>query len=161
MVPVTHPLAGVRGAFNAVFVEGEHAGELMLYGRGAGGAPTASAVLGDVLEVAGNRLVGRTAPEQRRSPVRIRPIDDLEAQYYLTIDVADRPGVLSAVASLFGEHGVSIRSMEQVGLAAEARLVFITHLAREADIQATLGGLRELEAVERIGGMLRVIGPEH
>jgi homoserine dehydrogenase len=79
----------------------------------------------------------------------------------LTIDVADRPGVLSSVAALFGEHGVSIRSMEQIGLAAEARLVFITHLAKEADIQATLAGLRALDSVERVGGLLRVIGSEH
>ena len=91
----------------------------------------------------------------------IRPIDDLETQYYLTIDVADRPGVLAAVASAFGERGVSIRSMEQVGLDADARLVFITHLAREADVQATLAELRGLDSVRRIGGLLRVIGTEH
>ncbi|HVB06292.1 MAG TPA: homoserine dehydrogenase [Acidimicrobiales bacterium] len=161
MVPLEHPLAGVRGAFNAVFVEGEHAGELMFYGRGAGGRPTASAVLGDLLDAARSARLGPLPPRPPVQKVEIRPIDELHAQYYLTIDVADRPGVLSAVASLFGEHGVSIRSMEQVGLAAEARLVFITHLAREADIQATLAGLRELDAVERIGGLLRVIGPEH
>ena len=87
-------------------------------------------------------------------------IDALEAQYYLTLDVLDRPGVLASVASVFGEHDVSIRSMEQVDLGDEARLVFITHRARESDVQATLAGLQEIEAVERIGQLLRVIGPE-
>lgn len=161
MVPLDHPLAGVRGAFNAVFVEGEHSGELMFYGRGAGGRPTASAVLGDLLDAARSLGRGPAAPRPPGEKVDIRPIDELRTQYYLTIDVADRPGVLAAVAALFGENDVSIRSMEQVGLAAEARLVFITHLAREADIQATLASLRALDAVERIGGLLRVIGPEH
>lgn len=161
MVPSDHPLAGVRGAFNALFIEGEYAGELMLYGRGAGGAPTASAVLGDVIDVA-SRLGSEPAGSMsRREAVAIRTIDDLETQYYLTIDVADRPGVLAAVASAFGARGVSIRSMEQVGLGADARLVFITHLAREADVQATLAELRGLDEVRRIGGLLRVIGPEH
>ena len=161
MVPSDHPLAGVRGAFNAVFIEGEYAGELMLYGRGAGGAPTASAVLGDVIEVASRRGADRPALETRRETVAIRTIDDLETQYYLTIDVADRPGVLATVASAFGARSVSIRSMEQVGLGPDARLVFITHLAREADVQATLAELRGLDEVRRIGGLLRVIGPEH
>jgi homoserine dehydrogenase len=157
MVPVEHPLAGVRGSYNAVFVEGAYAGELMFYGRGAGGLPTASAVLGDLIDALGGHPLGHGGV---RRAVSIRPIDELRAQYYLTIDVADRPGVLSSVAALFGEHRVSIRSMEQVGLADEARLVFITHIAKEADVQATLEGLRGLEAVERVGSVLRVIGPE-
>ncbi|HTW97350.1 MAG TPA: homoserine dehydrogenase [Acidimicrobiales bacterium] len=160
MVPREHPLAGVRGPFNAVFVEGEAAGELMLYGRGAGGHPTASAVLGDVIDVA----AGLGLPSRRHGgPARhvaVRPIDELRAQYYLAIDVIDRPGVLARVARVFGDHDVSIRSMEQVGLGAEARLVFITHMALEADIQATLSELARDEAVERTGGLLRVIGPE-
>jgi homoserine dehydrogenase len=161
MVPADHPLANVRGAFNALFIEGDHAGELMLYGRGAGGVPTASAVLGDVIDVASNLGTGDSRFEHRRAEVAIRPIDELETQYYLTIDVADRPGVLAIVASAFGARAVSIRSMEQVGLGDEARLVFITHLAREADVQATLAELRQLDEVRRIGGLLRVIGPEH
>ena len=160
MVPVAHPLAGVRGPFNAVFLEGENAGELMLYGRGAGGAPTASAVLGDLIEAARSLDLGSTPRPMQRRKVVIRPIDDLMAQYYVTLDVADRPGVLAAVAAAFGDHAVSIRSMEQVGLGAEARLVFLTHLAKEADLQATLAELGRLDAVERIGGLLRVIGVE-
>ncbi|HTX01894.1 MAG TPA: ACT domain-containing protein, partial [Acidimicrobiales bacterium] len=92
--------------------------------------------------------------------VAVHPIDELRAQYYLTVDVVDRPGVLARVAQIFGEHRVSIRSMEQIGLGDEARLVFITHMAREADIQATLGELAGDEVVERTGGLLRVVGPE-
>jgi homoserine dehydrogenase len=160
MIPSTHPLASVRESFNAVFIEGEAVGEVMLYGRGAGGMPTASAVLGDLIDAAHNLTAGgpgRTAPLARAS---IRPIDELSSQYYLNIEVADRPGVLANVARVFGEHGVSIRSMEQEGLGDEARLIFITHTARERDVQATLAGLRELEAVDRIGTLLRVIGPE-
>lgn len=160
MLPSDHPLSKVRGAFNAVFIEGEAAGELMLYGRGAGGRPTASAVLGDLLDAAGSLAAGRRPRRVRRRRLEIRPIDELRAQYYLALDVADRPGVLADVARVFGDHAVSIRSMEQVGLGDEARLVFITHTAREADVQATLGDLAKLDAVERIGGLVRVIGPE-
>ncbi len=160
MVPKEHPLASVRGSFNAVFVEGDAAGELMVYGRGAGGRPTASAVLGDVIDAAHHlREQSRGRPARRRSPV-LRPIADLRSQYYLTLDVADRPGVLAAVASVFGEHHVSIRSMEQTGLGVDARLLFITHMALEADVSATLRALRDLDTVERVGSVLRVIGSE-
>ena len=160
MIPATHPLASVRDSFNAVFIEGEAVGELMLYGRGAGGLPTASAVLGDLVDAAHNlrsRSSGRTGTLRQG---RFRAIDELSSQYYLNLDVVDRPGVLAAVATVFGEHGVSIRSMEQEGLGDEARLVFITHRARERDVQATLHGLRHLDAVKRVGSLLRVVGPE-
>ncbi|MDA8292312.1 MAG: homoserine dehydrogenase [Actinomycetota bacterium] len=160
MVPRDHPLAGVRGPFNAVFVEGDAVGDLMLYGRGAGGRPTASAVLGDLVDAARGLVGGGAVWLPARSPVEVRPIDELEAQYYLTIDVLDQPGVLASVASVFGANGVSIRSMEQVGLGTEARLVLITHRAREADVQATLAGLRDVAEVERIGQLLRVVGPD-
>ncbi len=160
MIPATHPLASVRDSFNAVFIEGEAVGELMLYGRGAGGLPTASAVLGDLVDAAHN-LRSRSSGRTGTLPAgRFRPIDELSSQYYLNLDVVDRPGVLAAVAQVFGEHGVSIRSMEQEGLGDEARLVFITHRALERDVQATLHGLRHLDAVKRIGSLLRVIGPE-
>jgi homoserine dehydrogenase len=158
MLPDTHPLASVRESFNAVFVEGDAVGQLMLYGRGAGGMPTASAVLGDLLDAAHNLRNGGTgrAPVLHQAP--IRRMEELSSEYYLNIEVADRPGVLAAVAGVFGEHNVSIRSMEQEGLGEEARLVFITHTARERDVQATLHGLRHLEAVDRIGSLIRVIG---
>jgi homoserine dehydrogenase len=160
MVPREHPLASVRGAFNAVFVEGASAGELMIYGRGAGGTATASAVLGDVVAAAHHLRQNTRGRAARRERVEIRPMAELRTQYYLTLDVTDRPGVLATVARVFGEHHVSIRSMEQVGLDDEARLVFITHTAREADVQATLASLARLDVVGRIGGVLRVIGPE-
>ena len=160
MVPKTHPLASVRGAFNAVFVEGAVSGELMLYGRGAGGGPTASAVLGDVVDASRNLLAGAPAPAPKRTTTTVRPQNELRSAFYLSMDVADRPGVLAAVAKIFGDHNVSIRSMEQVGLAEEARLIFLTHMAREGDLLATIDELRKHQAVDRVSGVLRVIG-EH
>ena len=159
MVPETHPLAAVRDSFNAVFVEGGAAGDLMFYGRGAGGAPSASAVLGDVIDAANNLRRGsaRAAWACSTRP-RLRPIDDMQSAYYLSLDVFDRPGVLASVATLFGKHEVSIRSMEQIGLADEARLIFITHAANERDFQATLHDLRGLESVRHVGSVMRVIG---
>jgi homoserine dehydrogenase len=158
MVPADHPLASVRDSFNAVFVEGAAVGDLMFYGRGAGGFPTASAVLGDLIDAAVNRARGSHASIGVLGKARIRPIDEVETAYYLNIDVFDRPGVLAAVAGVFGAHGVSIRSMEQEGLGDEARLVFITHTAREAAMQATVRDLHHLDSVDRITSVLRVIG---
>jgi len=160
MVPAEHPLASVRDSFNAVFVEGAAVGDLMFYGRGAGGFPTATAVLGDLIDAAVNRARGSHASIGVLGKARIRPIDEVETAYYLNIDVFDRPGVLAAVAGVFGAHGVSIRSMEQEGLGNEARLVFITHVAREADVQATIRDLHHLDAVDRITSVLRVVGRE-
>jgi homoserine dehydrogenase len=160
MVPREHPLASVRGAFNAVFVEGDTAGELMVYGRGAGGMATASAVLGDVVAATHHLREETRGRAVRRERVEVHPISELRTQYYLTLDVKDQPGVLATVAQVFGDHHVSIRSMEQIGLGGGARLVFITHIAREADVQATLASLAELDVVARIGVLLRVIGPE-
>jgi homoserine dehydrogenase len=161
MLPSTHPLASVRESFNAVFIEGDAVGELMLYGRGAGGMPTASAVLGDLIDAAHNLQAGGSGRTAALGSATIHPIEELRSQYYLDIEVFDRPGVLAAVAGVFGDHGVSIRSMEQEGLGDEARLVFITHVAFERDMQATIAGLRELDAVDRVGTMLRVVGAEH
>ena len=160
LVPHAHPLASVRGSFNAVFVEGASCGELMLYGRGAGGSPTASAVLGDLIDAASHLSSGGPGRAVPRREVRSRPIDDLRCAWYINMDVIDRPGVLGAVATVFGSNGVSIRSMEQVGLGDEARLIFLTHVAREGDIRATLEGLRQLDMVEHVGGVLRVAGDE-
>jgi homoserine dehydrogenase len=157
MVPRSHPLAGVRDAFNAVFIEGEAAGELMLYGQGAGGLPTASAVVGDLIDAVRNRLAGTTAPTPDRQPARLLPESELVTRCYVSLDVADRPGVLATVAQVFGDHDVSIRSMEQEGYAGEARLAFMTHPAREGDLRATLAALGQLEAVERIGGVMRIV----
>jgi len=166
MVPDHHPLASVRDSFNAVFVEGDAVGDLMFYGRGAGGFPTASAVLGDVVDAAANLVKATHASLGAFAKARVRPIDDLYYRYYVNLEVADRPGVLAAVAGLFGSHGVSIRSMEQESLGDDgpeaaggrARLVFITHEAKESDVRATLHELRDLDAVTSIGSVLRVVG---
>lgn len=162
MVPETHPLASVSGSFNAVFVEGESVGELMFYGRGAGGLPTASAVLGDVLDAAQNLSKGSHASIGSIGRCRIRPIDELDSAFYVNLEVADEPGVLAAVAGVFGGHAVSIRSMEQElvdddGDDGVARLVFITHRASEAAVRATLKDLAGLEAVRQVNSVLRVI----
>jgi len=171
MVPDTHPLASVRDSFNAVFIEGDAVGDLMFYGRGAGGFPTASAVLGDVVDAAANLAKGTHASLGTFAKAVLRPIDDLASAFYINLEVDDRPGVLAAVAGVFGAHGVSIRSMEQeavdggsgavdapAGSGGAARLTFITHSAREADVRATLHELRSLDAVRSIGSVLRVIG---
>jgi homoserine dehydrogenase len=157
MVPATHPLASVRESYNAVFIEGDAVGNLMLFGRGAGGRPTASAVLGDVIDAAVNLRQGTHGPMGVLTRTPIRPIDETWAEYYIPLEVVDRPGVLHAVTGVFAKHGVSIRTAEQEGLADEARLVFITHDAREADVQATLRDLRDLDVVKHVGGLLRVI----
>ncbi len=161
MVPVRHPLASVRDSFNAVFIEGDAVGELMLYGRGAGGAPTASAVLGDLVDAAKNLVEGRKgATIGTLAPKPIRAIDDVESQFYLLVEVPDRPGVLAAIAAEFAAHGVSIRSMQQRDKGEEARLIFVTHKARESDLRATVVALRDVEQVHRVGAVLRVMGEE-
>jgi homoserine dehydrogenase len=160
MVPLEHPLAAVRESFNAVFVEGAAVGALMFYGRGAGGSPTASAILGDLIDAALNRHKGSHASVGQLATAVLRPLDEVESAYYLNVEVLDRPGVLAQVAGVFGNHAVSIRSMEQEGLGDEARLIFITHRARGAAVQATLADLRALEAVDRIGSVLRVVNDE-
>ena len=158
MLPARHPLASVRGSFNAVLVEGGAAGEIMLYGRGAGGRPTASAVLGDLVDAAVNRSTGSAGRIGKLGRARIRPIDELESAFYISLDVVDRPGVLAAVADVFGRHRVSIRALEQHGLGADARIVFITHRARERDVGATLAELGRLEVVNELGSVIRVMG---
>jgi homoserine dehydrogenase len=157
MVPASHPLASVRESYNAVFIEGDAVDNLMFYGRGAGGYPTASAVMGDLIDAAQNLRRGSSASIGTLAAVPIRPIDDASSEYYLNLEVVDRPGVLASVAGVFGTHGVSIRTMEQEGLGDEARLIFITHTAREADMQATLRGLRDLDVVDRVVSLVRVV----
>jgi homoserine dehydrogenase len=158
MVPHHHPLASVRESYNAVFVEGAAVGSLMFYGRGAGGMPTASAVLGDVIDAAQNLVSGSHGPAGSFAEVPIRGIDETMAEYLLGLEVTDRPGVLHAVTGVMARHGVSIRAAEQEGIGDDARLVFITHEALEADVQATVRELRELDVVNRVSQMLRVIG---
>jgi homoserine dehydrogenase len=159
MVPVSHPLASVRDSFNALFIEADAVGQLMFYGRGAGGDPTASAVLGDVIDAAKNLASGArgaTVGALARKP--IRPIDEVESQFYLQIQVADRPGVLATIAERFGANGVSIESMRQVGIGDEASLIIITHRAPEAALLATRHQVGDLDVVHAVGDPLRVLG---
>lgn len=159
MIPRTHPLAGVGDAFNAVFVEAEAAGQLMFYGRGAGGAPTASAVLGDLVAVARNRLSGvRAASESAYARLRILPMGDVPTRYHVSLDVLDRAGVLAAVAGVFARHDVSIATVRQVGRGAQASLVIVTHTAPDAALAATVEELRSLAVVRSVASVLRVEG---
>jgi homoserine dehydrogenase len=161
MLPAEHPLASVRGSLNAVFVEGDRVGELMFYGRGAGGEPTATAVVGDLVDVArdvarGGAGVGCTCYLERR----IRPIEEMAQQFYLLLDVADRPGVLAQIAGAFGNHGVSIKSVWQEGTSRDARIVLITHRANEGAMQRTVRELAALPAVNEVRSVMRVEGGE-
>jgi homoserine dehydrogenase len=160
MVPDTHPLASVRNSFNAVFIEGEAVGDLMLYGHGAGGNPTASAVLGDLIAASANLQRGISSGLGKLREARIRPMGECISAFCVHVTVRDRPGVLAEVAGIFGEHGVSIRSMEQAAQADIANIVFITHPSREADVHATLSELRGNSSVVEIGSVIRVIAPE-
>lgn len=157
MVPVHHPLASVRDSYNAVFVEGEAVGSLMFYGRGAGGFPTASAVLGDVIDAAVNLAKQTHGTLGTFAKARIRPIDEITSEYLLGMEVADEPGVLHEVTGVFAANGVSIRAAEQEGMGPDARLVFITHDAKESAVQTTVQRLRELPCVRSVNGLLRVI----
>jgi len=159
MLPTQHPLASVRDSYNAVFVEGDAVGSLMFYGRGAGGHPTASAVLGDVIDAAVNLVKGTHGSLGTFGRSRIRPIDELTSEYLIGLEVADQPGVLHAVTGVLAAHGVSIRAAEQEGLGPDARLFFITHDARESAVQATVHDLRELPSVRSVDALLRVVGP--
>jgi len=159
MIPRTHPLAGVGDAFNAVFVEASAAGQLMFYGRGAGGAPTASAVLGDLVAVARNRLAGvRAAGESAYADLRVQPIGAVVTRYHISLDVADRAGVLAAVAGVFARHGVSIATVNQSGRGDDAVLVIVTHGAPDSALAATVAELRALDIVRSVASVLRVEG---
>ncbi|MEU5365552.1 homoserine dehydrogenase [Streptomyces sp. NPDC005925] len=172
MIPLSHPLANVRGAYNAVFVESDAAGRLMFYGPGAGGAPTASAVLGDLVAVCRNRLSGATGPgESAYAALPVSPMGDVVTRYHISLDVADKPGVLAQVATVFAEHGVSIdtvrqqgkdggaaRSGEEAGSGGGASLVVVTHRASDAALGGTVEALRKLDTVRGVASIMRVEG---
>jgi len=159
MIPRCHPLGGVREAYNAVFVEAVSAGQLMFYGRGAGGAPTASAVLGDLVAVARNTVSGaRGAGESSYADLRVRPMGEVVTRYHVSLDVADKAGVLSAVAGAFARHDVSIRTVRQEGHGSDASLVVVTHTATDADLRATVEELRGLDVVRAVASVMRVEG---
>lgn len=159
-IPDTHPLASVSDVFNAVFIHGEPVGDLMFYGRGAGGGPTASAVIADVVEVARRRRTGSGGepplPELR---ARVKPMGETVSRYYVSLKVVDRPGVLAAIADCFGRHGVSIESMIQKGREQDpVDLVFVTHEVQEANLQAALGDIEGLQVVHHVANVIRVEG---
>ena len=157
MIPRSHPLASVREAYNAVFVEADSAGQLMFYGRGAGGSPTASAVLGDLVAVARNTLSGaRGAGESAYADLRVRAMGEVVTRYHISLDVADKAGVLAAVANTFSTHDVSIRTVRQEGHGDDASLVVVTHVATDAALQAVVEELRGLDVVRAVASVMRV-----
>jgi homoserine dehydrogenase len=161
MIPRTHPLAAVGGAYNAVFVDAKSAGQLMFYGAGAGGTPTASAVLGDIVAVARNRLAGTRGPEVTTyAELPVLPMGDTLTRYHVSLDVADKPGVLAPVAEAFARHGVSIQAVRQTSRGTEALLVIVTHEARDADLAATISELQALPVVRAVASVMRVEGEE-
>ena len=159
LLPETHPLASVRGAFNAVFVEAEAAGELMFYGRGAGGVPTASAVLGDLVAIARNLVDERTAPETSDyASLKIADIGTTHTRYLVRLEVLDRPGVLAGVANTFAANQVSISTVRQTGQDDVAELTVTTHLATEKALAETVKQLNGLDFVKRVASVIRVEG---
>lgn len=159
MIPRTHPLASVREAYNAVFVESEAAGQLMFYGPGAGGAPTASAVLGDLVTVARNRLADvRGSGESSYADLPLLPMGATQTRYHVQIDVDDKAGVLAAIAQAFAEHQVSIQTVRQEGRGDDAQLVVVSHPASDADLAATVRSIREMASVRDVSSVMRVEG---
>ena len=157
LVPLDHPLAAVRGATNAIFVSGPSIGELLFTGPGAGGDPTATAVLGDVIVAAREILAGTKVKSRIRfAPGEVIDFVDATTKWYLRLIVTDQPGVLAEVASSFGKHDVSIKSVWQDGSGGEATLLLVTHDAREGDLQAAADALRSLDVVSEVASVLRV-----
>lgn len=161
MIPRSHQLAGVGGAFNAVYVEAEAAGELMFYGQGAGGAPTASAVLGDLVAAARNRVAGGRGPrESAHAALPVRPMGQTPTRYHVSLDVADRPGVLAQIAQAFAVHDVSIAAVRQRDRLSTASLVIVTHLAPDAALRATVEQIGKLDVVREVVSVMRVEGED-
>jgi homoserine dehydrogenase len=161
MIPRSHPLAAVAEAYNAVFVEAQSAGRLMFYGAGAGGTPTASAVLGDIVAVARNRLAGTRGPDASTyAGLPVMPMGETLTRYHVSLDVDDRPGVLAPVAEAFARHGVSIEAVRQASRGQEAQLVIVTHTARDAALAATVRDIEALAMVRAVASVMRVEGEE-
>ncbi|PKZ66723.1 homoserine dehydrogenase [Gordonia terrae] len=161
LIPLTHPLATVNGAFNAVVVEAENAGRLMFYGQGAGGSPTASAVLGDMVMAARNRVHGGRGPlESTYASLPVAPIDDVFTRYYISMRVADRPGVLAQVAGEFTKRSVSIAAVRQEGAGDDARLIVVTHRAPDRAQSDCVAALEDMDAVIKVSSVLRLEGTD-
>ena len=159
MIAKAHPLASVNGVYNAIYVVGDAVGETMFFGEGAGSLPAASAVVGDLIEVARRiqagcaPIVGCTCTEH----LEVRDMAELVTEYYVRLEVADKPGVLAAVATVFGQHDVSIGSVIQKRAeGGVAQIVYVTHDAREADVRAALAEIEALEVVSSIASVVRV-----
>jgi homoserine dehydrogenase len=159
MIPRSHPLAGVREAYNAVFIESEAAGQLMFYGPGAGGTPTASAVLGDLVAVCRNRVNGGRAPSVTSyADLRVGPMGEARTRYHISLDVDDKAGVLAQVALIFAQQDVSIQTVRQEGRGDDARLVVSTHAATDAALSGTVEKLRAMPTVRAVASVMRVEG---
>ena len=159
MIPRSHPLAGVREAYNAVFVEAKAAGRLMFYGAGAGGVPTASAVLGDAVAVARNLIAGTRGPDPSTyAKLRTLPMGEARTRYHVALDVADRPGVLAAVAETYARHEVSIKAVRQEGRGEDAQLVIVTHAAPDAALSRCVTELETMDSVRAVASVMRVEG---
>jgi homoserine dehydrogenase len=159
MIPRSHPLAGVREAYNAVFVEAESAGRLMFYGAGAGGVPTASAVLGDVVAVARNLIAGTRGPDASTyAKLPTLPMGEARTRYHVALDVADKPGVLAAVAETYARHEVSIKAVRQEGRGEDAQLVIVTHAAPDAALSRCVTELETMDSVRAVASVMRVEG---
>ncbi|GAB11518.1 homoserine dehydrogenase [Gordonia araii NBRC 100433] len=161
LIPLSHPLATVSGAYNAVVVEAENAGRLMFYGQGAGGAPTASAVMGDVVMAARNKVhSGRGPLESTYASLPVAPIAEVPTRYYVAMNVIDRPGVLEGVAGEFAKHNVSIAAVRQEGDGDETQLIVITHRAPDGALAETVSALEKMEAVTKVSSVLRMEGTD-
>jgi homoserine dehydrogenase len=159
LISRSHPLASVRESFNAVFVEAESAGQMMFYGKGAGGEPTASAVLGDLVAVARHRVTGGIGPkESDYADLKIAQIGQTKTRYLIRLNVADKPGVLESVAHVFASHQVSIQTVRQTGAGDKAELIVMTHSSNESSLSATVKDLKNLPIVTDVASVLRVEG---
>jgi len=159
LISRTHPLASVRESFNAVFVEAKSAGQLMFYGKGAGGEPTASAILGDLVAVARHKVSGGIGPkESDYADLKIAKIGQTKTRYLIRLNVADKPGVLESVAHVFASHGVSIQTVRQTGAGDKAELIVMTHSSTESALSETVKDLSKLPAVTDVASVLRVEG---
>jgi homoserine dehydrogenase len=159
LIPLTHPLAAVRGAYNAVFVEAESAGQLMFYGAGAGGTQTASAVLGDLVSAAKRHLAGGPGlSDSVHADLESLPVQEIETRYQITLQVLDLPGVLASIASIFATHDVSVETVSQTPAEQDALLTVMTHRASESDLEQVVASLRKNEAVRNVTSVIRVEG---
>ena len=159
LISRTHPLASVRESFNAVFVEAQSAGQMMFYGKGAGGEPTASAVLGDLVAIARHKVLGGIGPKDSDyASLKIAPMGETKTRYLIRLNVADKPGVLESVAHVFASQSVSIQTVRQTGAGDKAELIIMTHTSTESALSATVKELGKLPAVTDVASVLRVEG---